>query len=57
MTSMGTTVVRALTAAFLLLIFSYSSAEEKRYVVPLDDSPSCGPANAAVTVVEFLDYQ
>jgi len=30
---------------------------EVRYAVPADDSPSIGPANAPVTIVEFLDYQ
>jgi len=28
-----------------------------RYVVPAGDSPSIGPANAPVTIVEFVDYQ
>lgn len=53
----GTAMVKALIIAVLLLMFSYAYADEKRYVVPLDDSPSCGSPNAAVTVVEFLDYQ
>jgi hypothetical protein len=53
----GTAMVKRLITAVLLLMFSYAYADEKRYVVPLDDSPSCGSPNAAVTVVEFLDYQ
>lgn len=57
MTSRGTTLIKALIAGVLIFVFSNSYAEEKRYVVPLDDSPSCGPKNAAVTIVEFLDYQ
>jgi len=28
-----------------------------RYDVPAGDSPSIGPANAPVTIVEFVDYQ
>ena len=32
-------------------------AEEKRYQIPLENSPSIGPANAPVTVFEFLDFQ
>lgn len=46
---------------FLLVLFSfiasYSHAEEKRYSVPIDDSPVYGPANAPVTIIEFLDFQ
>lgn len=57
MTSRGTTLIKALIAGVLIFVFSNCYAEEKRYVVPLDDSPSCGPKNAAVTIVEFLDYQ
>ena len=32
-------------------------AEEKRYQIPLENSPSIGPADAPVTIVEFLDFQ
>ena len=32
-------------------------AADVRYVVPAGDSPSIGPANAPVTIVEFVDYQ
>lgn len=31
--------------------------EEKRYQIPLENSPSVGPADAPVTVYEFLDFQ
>jgi len=41
----------------LLLSFSLSFAEEKRFVIPLEDSPSYGPNNAPVTIIEFLDFQ
>jgi protein-disulfide isomerase len=34
-----------------------AGAAEVRYSVPAGDSPSIGPANAPVTIVEFLDYQ
>ena len=34
-----------------------AGAADLRYVVPAGDSPSIGPANAPVTIVEFLDYQ
>jgi len=44
---------------FCLLLFfiSQSSAEEKRYQVPLEDSPSYGSGEAPVTMIEFIDYQ
>jgi hypothetical protein len=29
----------------------------KRFAVPVDGAPSTGPADAPVTVVEFLDFQ
>lgn len=32
-------------------------AEEKRYDIPIGSSPSVGPADAPVTLVEFLDFQ
>ncbi|MGE5173909.1 MAG: hypothetical protein ACM3MD_08770 [Betaproteobacteria bacterium] len=33
------------------------TGQEKRFSVPLGDSPSLGPLNAPVTIVEFLDFQ
>jgi hypothetical protein len=43
-----------LLALFIpLLVFSAS----KRYTIPIEDSPSWGPENAAVTIIEFIDYQ
>jgi len=34
-----------------------AGAADIRYAVPAGDSPSIGPANAPVTIVEFIDYQ
>ncbi len=42
---------------FVFFAVSSSYADERRYDVPLEDSPSCGAKNAKVTVIEFLDYQ
>lgn len=42
--------------AFLVMGTAASGAQ-KRYDAPTGDSPQRGPANAPVTIVEFLDYQ
>jgi hypothetical protein len=43
----------------LVILFSasYAFTAEQRYTVPLEDSPFCGPRDAPVTMIEFLDYQ
>jgi protein-disulfide isomerase len=43
--------------ALTLLAAVPSGAADIRYAVPEDNSPSIGPANAPVTMVEFVDYQ
>jgi hypothetical protein len=40
-----------------ILIATLVFAEENRYAVPIGDSPATGPANAPVTIIEFLDFQ
>ena len=47
----------ALGIALALLAAVPAGAADIRYTVPAGDSPSIGPANAPVTIVEFLDYQ
>jgi hypothetical protein len=42
---------------FLLLMGSTVLSAEKRVAIPLGDSPSMGPENAPVTIVEFIDFQ
>lgn len=42
---------------FLILTASVSFAEDKRYDVPVGDSPTLGPVDAPVTIIEFLDFQ
>jgi hypothetical protein len=39
------------------LLCNVAFAETKRFDVPLKDSPSLGSQAAAVTIVEFIDYQ
>ena len=49
-----------LAAAFLVWLSLGSApvaSAEARYSIPLGDSPSIGPQNAPVVLVEFLDYQ
>ena len=41
----------------LLVIISVASAEEKRFTIPIDNSPQRGLKDAPVTIVEFLDFQ
>ena len=47
------------TALTVLLLISVSMAfaETNRFQVPIADSPQLGPANAPVTIIEFLDFQ
>lgn len=50
---------RLLILAIIILLSSvvFSYADEKRYSLPIENSPSYGPADAPVTIIEFLDYQ
>jgi len=56
--AMGSNARRlALWIALALLAAVPAGAADVRYAVPAGDSPSIGPANAPVTIIEFLDYQ
>ena len=41
----------------LLLLSVQAGAADKRVTVPIGDSPSMGPENAPVTIIEFIDFQ
>lgn len=50
--------MRKLIFIMIMALISISAvAEEKRFPVPIGDSPSTGPLNAPVTIIEFLDFQ
>ncbi len=48
---------KVIVVLIALVVASTAVAEEKRITVPLNDSPSTGPAGAPVTIVEFIDFQ
>ncbi len=48
---------RLTLAVLFFLLAGYSAAEDKRFSVPIGDSPVTGPVDAPVTIVEFLDFQ
>jgi hypothetical protein len=50
---------RKLLLAFLFVLFlsSLGHSAEQRYSIPIDNCPILGPANAQITIIEFLDFQ
>jgi len=50
-------IKKLLSCFFVLLLLSTAYAEQQRTDVPIGDSPSFGPENAPVTIIEFLDFQ
>jgi len=50
--------MKKLILVMIVALISVSAfADEKRFSVPIGDSPSTGPVNAPVTIIEFLDFQ
>jgi hypothetical protein len=42
---------------FVLFLSSLGHAAEQRYSIPIDNCPILGPADAPITIIEFLDFQ
>ena len=47
----------ALGALGVTLVFGIAYAGEKRTEIQIGDAPSMGPADAPVTIIEFIDFQ
>jgi len=54
---LSTMMKKMLICIFVLLLFETALAENKPAEVPIGDSPAMGPADAPVTVIEFIDFQ
>ncbi|MDO8948085.1 MAG: hypothetical protein Q7U88_13150 [Desulfocapsaceae bacterium] len=50
-------IKRVLICIFALLLVGAAHAEEKITDIPTGNSPSMGPINAPVTIIEFIDFQ
>ncbi len=48
---------RLVLVVLIILLSGNVAAEDKRYSVPINDSPAIGPVNAPVAIIEFLDFQ
>jgi hypothetical protein len=50
-------IKKLLICVCALLLFGVAQAEEKRVEIPIGNSPSKGPVDAPVTIIEFIDFQ
>ncbi|WP_459946461.1 hypothetical protein [Desulfocastanea catecholica] len=48
---------KILLGVCILLCFGMAHAEEKKIDIPIGDSPTLGPDDAPVTIIEFIDFQ
>jgi protein-disulfide isomerase len=47
----------ALMISMFLLVGAPVLAADKRTNIPIGNSPTLGPENAPVTIIEFIDFQ
>ncbi len=50
-------IKKILICIFVLLFFGMVHAEDKKTEIPLGNSPSMGPVDAPITIIEFIDFQ
>lgn len=48
---------KLLSCLFVLLLIGTAFAEEKKTDIPIGNSPTFGPADAPITIFEFIDFQ
>ena len=48
---------RLLLTIFVLSLCGLAQAAEKRTEIAIGNSPSMGPKDAPVTIIEFIDFQ
>ncbi|MDK9708913.1 MAG: hypothetical protein OEL83_17865 [Desulforhopalus sp.] len=46
-----------LSLFFVLILAGTAFADENKVNIPIGNSPTFGPANAPVTIIEFIDFQ
>lgn len=48
---------RILLCIAILLLGTMAQAEDQKTTIPIGNSPSLGPADAPITLIEFIDFQ
>ena len=48
---------RIMLCITFLLLCTVAQAEEQKVDIPIGNSPTMGPADASITIIEFIDFQ